>query len=589
MAGWTSDAARTVAAVRRIRRNGFLHRHVAVSFDATDACVRVRCGAGRICRPLFVLPRLLAHRACVARMTWPELLRRGVVEFLDALEEHGADVFIMESSAPLEAATTDDAREALARHYTHAEISAALMLGFAASLLPYIAHNAAPRNAFASVQIEQAMQAERFPPFFALQQNRLVYGQKPLVGTRAMQLLGMASKSIGEHAVIAVFPHSEGEEDGLVWNRSSLERGLMLCSIDRRHACTVQPGETLGVSARDDHPVRMQQDADYSHLDEDGIARRGAFVREGDVLFAKHLKPKGCADGVLVDSSVTLQNALGGQVTSRLQAGSAHKVVVSTLHQPEVGDKFSTRQAQKGVISCIESPEDMIFEEATGMVPDAVFSVMGFSRQTEAFVWEALTGRAACEDPAFPGTHDTTYVRPETLQDRMHRMERVLKAAGCTSQGASFYVDGRTGRRMKVRVFTGLVYYLRLKHLVAFKCHSRAKGPTQSISRQPPRGRGRKGGMRVGEMEREALASHGAMMTMLERAHKCSDDSLQYFCARCGFRGMANRELRIKWCWHCETGAHIHELNLGYSTGVFLQEQMSEGVAPRLLIETVHE
>ena len=170
---------------------------------------------------------------------------------------------------------------------------------------------------------------------------------------------------------------------------------------------------------------------------------------------------------------------------------------------PQVGDKFASRHGQKGTIGITYTQEDMPFT-AEGISPDLIINPHAIpSRMTIGHLVEALMSKvAACmgkEGDATPFTSVTV----DNISHALHR-------CGYQSRGWEVMYNGHTGQRLQAQIFLNPTYYQRLKHMVDDKIHSRGRGPTQVLTRQPVEGRARDGGLRFGEMERDCIISHGA-------------------------------------------------------------------------------
>ena len=279
-------------------------------------------------------------------------------------------------------------------------------------------------------------------------------------------------------------------------------------------------------------------------LDENGIIRIGAEVRPGDILVGK-VTPKGETEltaeerllraifgekarevrdtslrvphgesGTIVDVKVfTRENSdeLGPGVNQVIRCYIAQKRKIS------VGDKMSGRHGNKGVISRILPEEDMPFLP-DGTLVDIVLNPLGVpSRMNLGQVLEVHLGMAAkalgwkVATPVFDGAADT-------------EIEDLLEEAGLSRDGKTVVYDGRTGQPFDHPITVGVMYMLKLHHLVDDKIHARSTGPYSLVTQQPLGGKAQFGGQRFGEMEVWALEAHGAAYTLQEMLTVKSDD-----------------------------------------------------------------
>lgn len=187
---------------------------------------------------------------------------------------------------------------------------------------------------------------------------------------------------------------------------------------------------------------------------------------------------------------------------------------------PSVGDKFASRAGQKGILSQKWPAEDLPFTE-TGLIPDIVFNPHGFpSRMTIAMMIETMAGKSA----ALHGlVHDATPFRFSEKNTAIDYFGQLLNAGGYNYYGTERVYSGIDGREMTADIFMGVVHYQRLRHMVSDKWQVRSTGAIDNVTHQPVKGRKRGGGVRFGEMERDALIAHGASFLLQDRLLHCSD------------------------------------------------------------------
>ncbi|MBI2669787.1 MAG: DNA-directed RNA polymerase subunit beta [Candidatus Yanofskybacteria bacterium] len=291
-----------------------------------------------------------------------------------------------------------------------------------------------------------------------------------------------------------------------------------------------------------DIPNRSEEK--LKNLDPDGIVRIGAEVRSQDILVGK-ISPKGESDLTaeerllraifgeksqdVKDTSLTLDYGKVGRVVDvhifsrdqgdKLPAGVIKTIQVSVaqMRKVQVGDKLAGRHGNKGVISMILPEEDMPYLP-DGKRVDMILSPLGIiSRMNIGQVLETHLGWAVSKlgyKAAVPAMGGAT--------EEMIKKE--LKLAGLPEDGKIYVYDGRTGEKFHQKTTVGVIYFMKLMHMVEDKIHMRSIGPYSLITQQPLGGKAQFGGQRFGEMEVWALEGYGAAHTLQEMLTIKSDD-----------------------------------------------------------------
>jgi DNA-directed RNA polymerase II subunit RPB2 len=206
----------------------------------------------------------------------------------------------------------------------------------------------------------------------------------------------------------------------------------------------------------------------------------------------------------------------------------SQRIRVRTTRTPMVGDKFSSRHGQKGTVGILLPQEDMPFSMATGMTPDIIVNPCAIpSRMTIAHLVECIASKTGAVLGKFADGMAFRKVSIESISEALH-------GAGYQRHGNEKMINGMTGEAIEALIFMGPTYYQKLKHMTNDKVHARTTGPRTIMTRQPVEGRARKGGLRIGEMERDCFVAYGASKTIMERMLYASDAFQIPVCARCG-------------------------------------------------------
>tara|TARA_B100001250_G_scaffold322903_1_gene286201 strand:+ start:75 stop:4319 length:4245 start_codon:yes stop_codon:yes gene_type:complete len=238
----------------------------------------------------------------------------------------------------------------------------------------------------------------------------------------------------------------------------------------------------------------------------------------------------------------------------------------------------SARHGQKGTIGMTYTQEDMPFSTKTGMTPDIIINPHAIpSRMTIGQLLECLFGKLGCLEG---NLKDSTSF--ENTENDIHNVYNELKKRGYNSYGNEMLVNGMTGQVLEHAIFMGPTYYQRLKHMVDDKIHSRSKGPVQVLTRQPVEGRVRDGGLRIGEMERDAMISHGASSFLKDRLFYQSDAYRVFVCSLCGLMVVGDMVNRKYYCSVCNTH-EVVQVEIPFATKLLYQELMSMGITPRIM------
>lgn len=585
--GPTNEPDRLVADIKAKRRAGQVPDQINVAYHKHMGEVKITTDTGRVRRPLIIVengkPKLTQEHVDKIKskeMTWDDLVKTGVIEYLDSEEEENSYIALRPENV------TND--------HTHVELDPAVILGFSASFIPYAEFNRGDRVNFGAKMVGQSIGlfTSNFLERTDTKSNIMVYPQKPLVQTHAHKIVNYAGHPNGMNVVIAIGCY-EGYniEDAVVINQSSLQRGLLWSYLYRTYEAEQKRylGGQEDIIGVPEAGVRGYAGEDtYKHLPEDGIVNPEEKVGSEDVLIGRMspLRFLGTMDQFITgvenirETSVRMRFGDNGTVdrvflSETTDGTKLVKIVIRDPKVPEIGDKLASRHGQKGIIGLIVPEEDMPFTE-DGIVPDIIFNPHGIpSRMTMGKLLEIIAGKVAALSgkPIFSPIFNPT---PES------EIRSLLAKYGFRDDGRETMYDGRTGKRFDSQIFMGSCFYQKLDHLVSNKIHARSRGPVTLLTKQPTEGRSKEGGLRLGEMEKDCLIAHGAALVLKERFD--SDKSVVPICTECGMAAIHDKVKNKNVC-PIDGASKIIDVEMSYAFKLMLDELRSMLIYPRLMMK----
>ncbi|MCL4374070.1 MAG: DNA-directed RNA polymerase subunit B [Candidatus Marsarchaeota archaeon] len=591
--GYTKSGEEFAKEVRRNRRLGLISGEVNVAYFKKLNEVYVNTDRGRVRSPYIVVENGVStftpeikERLAKKEIDFNYLVRHGVIEYLDAEEEENALIAVRE--------------DAITQKTTHLQIDPVSILGLTMNLSVMNEYDTVGKHSLISNFTKQAqgLYAINFLKRYDPRAFLLYYPQRPIINSVAYRALQMEKHATGQNMVVALSTYyGYNMKDAIVLNRAAVDRGLGRSEFFRTYTdeerrypggqqdkFMVPPPTTEGYLG--EHA--------YAKLSEDGIIEPELPIVDGDVVIGKISPPRFLEEqtsfGVAVeknrDNSIMVRVGEEGVVDSIMESETAGatrivKVRVRSEKIPEAGDKFASRHAQKGVVALIVPQADMPFTK-DGIVPDMLLNPHSLpSRTTFGHMLEMLMGKA-CSLKGEYADGTTFSTEGKSLVDQYGA---ILEQSGFDKFGDEEFYDGRTGKKFNAKIFNGVVYYHKLWHMVSLKLQVRARGPVQILTHQPTEGKPRKGGLRFGEMERDALVGHGASLLLKDRMLEQSDKAPIWICKNCGAVGYYDYIKNKPVCPSCGSN-DLEMVEISYAFKLLLDEIKSLHINPKIKLKS---
>jgi DNA-directed RNA polymerase II subunit RPB2 len=574
--GINSDPEELIYTFKKYRRNGLINPFISINWNIESNEIYFYTDSGRLCRPLIyyennklnIERKEILEKITSSNYNWEQLITGFAKKKIESYDYEKCDMYSLdqlygvekienlnETQGVLEYLDTSETESTLinidydkkekSNKYTHLEIHPSLLLGVMGNQIVFPENNQLPRDLFFCGQAKQAVSLYHSNFFSRIDKMGVVlnYGQKPLVKSRYLQYINNEEHPYGENVIAAIMVYGGyNVEDAILVNEGAVNRGLFRTSYYNMYEAR-ETSSKVGKNNMDSYFSNVESESNtivgkkpgynFSDLDEYGLIKENTLMDDTKVVIGKLTTNIENPD-VLIDSSIYPKKGQLGYVdkafiTEDEEGFRLAKIRIREDRVPAIGDKFCSRCGQKGTIGLIIPEHDMPFTE-DGIRPDIIINPHALpSRMTIGQLVETLMGKACVNVGAFGDC--TAFVNKGS---KHKAFGNVLTKNGFNSTGNQLLYNGMTGQQLESEIFIGPTYYMRLKHMVKDKINYRSKGPRTMLTRQVVQGRANDGGLRIGEMERDCLISHGATTFLKESMLVRGDD---YYIAICNNTG----------------------------------------------------
>ena len=470
---------------------------------------------------------------------------QGVIEYIDPMEQN--ESFIANGPTHILPETT------------HMEVHPSTILGLLGNCIPYPNHNQSPRNQLSSSQSKQsvALYATNFKNRYDNTANILCYGEAPLSRTIYQDYFGDGKLGYGQNIILAMGMYGGyNQEDGIIMNADALARGQFRSINYRSYEAYEEDDRMAKLSIRIGNPknvsawLDLKPNVDYGHLDENGIVKVGTYVTQNTVIVGRYMMAE---SGKIKDASVTPQVWTRGRVESVVVTVNnlgfrLVKLRVTQDRIPELGDKFSNRHGQKGTLNVLYRGHDMP-RTVDGITPDMIMNPTAIpSRMTIGQILEMIFGNLASELGAIANV--TAFMNDGSPHEVFGKL--LEEKFGLHKLSNQVLYNGMTGEQITTDIYMGVVYGMRIKHMTEDKWNARGQGRREMRTHQPTGGRGNEGGLKIGEMDRDAILGHGISSFLQESMMLRSDGAEFIVCNGCGTIPIYNEREGFYLCSLCD-------------------------------------
>lgn len=544
------------------------------------------------------------------KMTITDLCKEKVIEFVSCIEQ-SMNCILCPS---LDEYASN--QKNIMSEYTHLDIPISC-LGITALSCPFGEHNSTPRTLYQTNQVKQACGiSSQYNWANRVDKNIFVYNypEQALCGTIVDNFIPLG----GSNCLVALMSDDYNQEDAISVNAGAIQSGLFSGSK------VTYEMYTQGIKSF----VRMPHESDtenadngwnYDKLDpKTGLVRIGTYVEKGDVLIGIVEKLAMSSESgkkfrniskPFKEHKAIVHNVITGCDS---ESKKHYIVVLRIIKVPEIGDKFSMRCAQKGVIGRLLDPPNKLFT-SSGETPSILINSHCIpTRMTIGQLFESIFSVIHAQDGTFG---DYTFFSGknirraiEILKDRctkqnkrivrmvelicgktqipiLDRFKKIISRINDPEKlkyGVQKYYSYKLLGEIESHIFSGIIFYQRLQKFVSDTIYIVEKGNINVLTRQPLGGKSTGGGLKLGEMEKDILSAQGIPSFLNEKMYSHSDLIKMYFCRTCGQKAIVNENKRDYFCNQCKENSDIVYFNSSNLFNIILEIVKAMGISPKL-------
>ena len=468
--------------------------------------------------------------------------------------------------------------------WDYLELSPLFIFGMAGLLIPFAENSHAIRGLLSVKMLKQSISNKNSSIEFLSDNNSyfLEYSEKPILKNHSFLFEDLY---YGQNVFFSINSFREQNiDDSIIFKKSSLERGLFSIYQKKIYRSLIHDYDYEQkdlVELVPENTFRRKISKRYSYIEESGFSKFRTLIPKGDILMGKTSPFSFSQEDVQLGYSF-INRRMDTSIVNKMDS-YVEKIIVTFFNdkkkfirietmkrkKTQLGDKFSSRNGQKGIVGRILKDDELPFT-SQGISADILFNSQGIpSRMTYSSLLEVIGSKANV-------LSGRNFSSDSFLGVSEDEISQILEGMGYNASGKEFNYNGITGKKTNDVVY-GIMYYQKLIHLAEEKIFYRKKGPVQVLTRQPTEGKNKLGGIRFGEMEKSCLVAHGASNILKEILLNNSDFYYAKICSNKFCRRLIPSEIKNK-CLYCNSKYMIKYVKIPYSYKLLHEELFALGI-----------